>query len=226
MRLLAAIVAGGALVAFAAPASAHTPTITSTCTTVTVDLDQYEPGSTVTVQIGSSTPKTSVFGEAHYRATVALDPSRTYQVTVDNRADGVHDEWDRTWSSTAPPCVPTTTKPAPTVADLTPVAAPTTTIDYCAALRGYFTENPNAPKVDGYDQRCAPAPVMDAPTAVLDSPPVIRATPEPVLAFTGAGRSQTLAFVAEGLLFVGCGLLVWRKRCLRHAIGSSRIRQE
>jgi len=98
------------------PADAHTPKITSTCTTVTVDLTAYEPGSTVSVWLGGKlATRAAVFGP-DYKQTYLLDTIRTYRVVINNKGDR---DFDVTLTGTAEPCqvpVPTpttTTEPAP-----------------------------------------------------------------------------------------------------------------
>jgi len=224
-KILASIlVAAAAFVALAGPASAHTPTITSTCTTVTMNLTQYEAKSTVSVWLGGKlATKAAVFGP-DYKQTYLLDKSLTYVVVVDNRGDGVRDEWDRTFTGKADPCVPTTTVVLEHK-DLTPVPTTSAPVDYCASLFEFFTANPTAARVDGYDRRCSPAVVHPAtPPCVLDGrfdantpecdragtqvvdPPVVIATQvverPPVLAFTGATTNALLAF---GAVLVAAG---------------------
>ncbi len=103
----------------------------------------------------------------------------------------------------------TTTKVVPTTTqaqqDLTPPPASTTTVDLCARIRVYFTENPTAPKVDGWDYQCAPE-IMDAPVVILD--PQVETK---VLAFTGT-ETRDRAAAAFGLIGVGAMIVLAGRR--------------
>lgn len=97
-------VAAAALIGVAAPAHAHTPSITSKCQTLTVDLKWYEDDSTVTVTI-DGTPTTISFDE-DYHAT--FTGTKTWAVTVDNNGEG----YDLDQAGTFDPCTPSTSTTA------------------------------------------------------------------------------------------------------------------
>lgn len=94
-------VAAATLIGVAAPAHAHTPSITSKCQTLTVDLKWYEDDSTVTVTI-DGTPTTISFDD-DYHAT--FTGTKTWAVAVDNNGEG----YDLAQSGTFDPCTPATT---------------------------------------------------------------------------------------------------------------------
>lgn len=209
--LISLTLAAAGFVALAAPAGAHIPKVSHACTekgaALTVVLTQYEKGSTVTVN-----GVKSVFGTADYDTTVTLGDGTkpvTWTVTVDNKGDGKHDQWDQTFTDTVEACVtppPTTTAPLETK-DLTPAPAPATTVDYCADLRAYFTANPDAPRTNGWDVKCAPV-VVDAPavisTQVLDRAPI---EAPPVLAFTGSETTER-AKTAGIIILIGVACMI------------------
>lgn len=125
------IVTAAAFVAMAHPASAHVPLVTATCRNLTIELIQYQPGSTVTYTI-DGVPTTIAFSTNDFRA-VALDPTKdhAYSVVIDNRGDGLHadDAFDATFAGTTAACeVPATVITVPSIKLLppTPVATPIT----------------------------------------------------------------------------------------------------
>jgi LPXTG-motif cell wall-anchored protein len=96
---------GGMLVATAAPASAHTPRVKDTCTSLEVNLTQYQ-GADVVVTIDGKTVADEDFHGSWHR-TFELDGSTGHEWSVDVDArDG--DQYDARERGRTEPCVPTT----------------------------------------------------------------------------------------------------------------------
>lgn len=91
---------GGMLVATAAPASAHTPSVTPTCDSLHVDLRAY-PNATVTVTIDDVEEVVSEF-QGSFDETFTFDgaTSHSWQVVVDAHDN---DSYDRTFPETGAP---------------------------------------------------------------------------------------------------------------------------
>jgi len=96
---------GGMLVATAAPASAHTPRVKDTCSSLEVNLTQYN-GADVTVTIDEQSVAAESFDRSWQR-TFELDgtSSHTWAVQVDAR-DGNQYDWSDTGRTES--CTPTT----------------------------------------------------------------------------------------------------------------------
>lgn len=107
-----------AVAAMAGPASAHTPTVTSSCSTLTVELRWYEPGSHVTVTVDGDTTTATFDGDY----TETYTGKSAWTVDVDNNGDG----YDSHHTGRFVDCTPPTTVPSTTtVIELpTPVAVP------------------------------------------------------------------------------------------------------
>ncbi|MFI2104503.1 LPXTG cell wall anchor domain-containing protein [Isoptericola sp. NPDC019693] len=101
----ATLAVGGMLVATAAPASAHTPRVKDSCSSLEVNLTQYR-GADVVVQIDGKTVAEDDFYDSWHR-TFDLDGSTGHEWTVDVDArDG--DKYDAHESGRTQPCTPTT----------------------------------------------------------------------------------------------------------------------
>ncbi|MGW8564703.1 LPXTG cell wall anchor domain-containing protein [Isoptericola sp. NPDC055881] len=99
---------GGMLVATAAPASAHTPDVNDSCSSLEVKLTQYH-GADVTVTVDGKTEADETF-ESGWQRTFDLDGTAGHEwsVVVD-----AHDGSQFDWSDTGrtEPCPPTTPEP-------------------------------------------------------------------------------------------------------------------
>lgn len=96
---------GGMLVATAAPASAHTPRVKDTCSSLEVNLTQYR-GADVTVTIDGTDVADETF-DSSWSRTFELDGSAGHAWTVDVDAhDGNQYDWSD--SGRTEPCTPTT----------------------------------------------------------------------------------------------------------------------
>ena len=91
---------GGMLVATAAPASAHTPTVTASCDSLHVDLKSY-PDATVTVTIDDREVASEDF-QGSFDKTFTFDgsTSHSWEVVVDAHDD---DTYDKTYPETGAP---------------------------------------------------------------------------------------------------------------------------
>ncbi|MCU1515072.1 MAG: hypothetical protein JWO10_2162 [Microbacteriaceae bacterium] len=106
---VATLAVGLAVVAVASPASAHTPTVTPSCTSLTVKLVSYEAtGSAtpnkVTVTIDNNQVENANYGTTFPQKSYPFTPSSTahqWKVVV----DAVGTDYDRTWTGTTTPCV-------------------------------------------------------------------------------------------------------------------------
>lgn len=105
---LAAITLAGVASLAAAPASAHTPEASATCSTLTVALTNYtagpygEPDNNLTVAIDSTVVADSDFG-ASMRGEYPLgDPEVAHEYRVEVDAKGT--QYDREFSGTSVPC--------------------------------------------------------------------------------------------------------------------------
>ena len=131
-KLLIMPAALASLLAMASPASAHTPTITAECSTLTVDLKWYEQGSTVTVTIDGE-QSTETFGP-DWSGT--FTGRQSWSVTVDNNGPK-KDKYDFERSGKFVDCTPSTTsttQPVPTTT--APVETP---FDVTVTMtRGFF----------------------------------------------------------------------------------------
>ena len=116
-RPLAAALAVAALsmsgvIALAAPAAAHTPQVSATCSDLSVRLDSYEEGrgqydrtpNKVTITVDTATLVTENFGRSFYRDVSLGDKTLAHAWTV--VIDAVGTGYDRTFSGTSTPCAP------------------------------------------------------------------------------------------------------------------------
>lgn len=129
--MVSGLVIGG--IGFGVTANAHTPTFTLTCSTYTVNLQNYNGTNHVTVRIGTDTVVDQNFGSSYFREfdstgkeveTIVLahddvDGSRGWTVT-----DGPK---KKTGCGTTTTTSTTTTKPSPTTSTTTSPATTTTT---------------------------------------------------------------------------------------------------
>lgn len=192
MKAIILPAAAVALIAIAQPADAHIPTVTADCRMLSVELVDYEPGTVASITIDGKTTRHTFTGDWAGGAPYPSDKAHTWKVTVDNRGDGVRDEWDQTWSGTTTPCVTPTTTRVLEDRDLTP--PPTTT------------------------RHVAEMPVVINPPVVIDTQVVERPSSPPppadvVLAFTGA-RTTGMLIGGWSMIGVGALLLAWQKRRL------------
>lgn len=107
------------------PADAHTGGAAARCGGVTVDVTDYEPGTTYTVTINGTT--TTARGSS-LKAEYPADTTKpmTWRVVIDNKGDGMgRDQWDRTFSGTEPACATASTTTSSSTT--TTVTAPPTT---------------------------------------------------------------------------------------------------
>jgi hypothetical protein len=132
LLIIPAIAAG--LVALASPASAHTPTISAKCQTLSIDLKWYE-SATVTVTIDGQATTEKFEGDWSDTFT----GTKTWSVSVDDRGK----KYDFTQSGTFEDCAPpsttvptTTTAPVETPLDVVKASANTT------AWFGYECDTP------------------------------------------------------------------------------------
>lgn len=118
--LIVPVLAAAALAAMAGPASAHTPTITAECSTLSVDLRWYETGSTVTVVVDGATT-TATFGP---NWSGEFTGTKSWTVTVDNHG-GERDRYDIERHGRFTDCTPTTSSTTvPTPSTTVPVETP------------------------------------------------------------------------------------------------------
>jgi hypothetical protein len=113
-RILASTLAVGALalgstaVAVAAPASAHTPEATATCSSLDVALENYSVGrngdfiNSVRVEVDSTVVGESDFGKSHRESYALGDPTVAHDYLVEVDASGT--QYDREFSGSSVPC--------------------------------------------------------------------------------------------------------------------------
>jgi hypothetical protein len=97
-----AVLAFGGMIASAAPASAHTPSVSADCGFVNVDLKYYN-GAKVTVVIDGQTVEDTEFSngfQKRYEDNLALDKAHEWTVTVDayDGRDGTQYDWSQSGS--------------------------------------------------------------------------------------------------------------------------------
>jgi hypothetical protein len=129
-----AVLAFGGMVASAAPASAHTPSVSADCGFVNVDLKYYY-GATVTVAIDGELVEETQFTDSfqgHYDG-LALDAAHEWTVTVD-----AHDNDKYDWSESGSIGVCQTPPPAEVVSPVMPEV-----VSGCAASLDDVTLPPN-----------------------------------------------------------------------------------
>ncbi|MGH8965771.1 MAG: hypothetical protein ACRDXB_10655, partial [Actinomycetes bacterium] len=99
---------GGMLVATATSASAHTPAVEDSCTSLKVNLTQYS-GAAVTVTVDGATVAQEQFDRAWDR-TFELDgaTAHTWTIDVDARDGRNGTQYDWSGSGSTEPCPPTT----------------------------------------------------------------------------------------------------------------------
>ena len=122
--IAAVTLAGGASIALAAPATAHTPEASATCSTLTVALANYSVAAdgsfinSVSVEIDSTVVDEADFGSS-LRETFRLgDPAVAHDYLVDIDASGT--QYDRQFSGTSVPCKVATTPDASAVLTVAP----------------------------------------------------------------------------------------------------------
>jgi hypothetical protein len=110
LTLAAGVVAlGASTVAVSAPASAHTPEASATCSTLTVALDNYSVGNngamvnSVTVEIDSELVEETRFGASLHEDYPLGDTTVAHDYLVEIDASGTR--YDREFSGTSTPCV-------------------------------------------------------------------------------------------------------------------------
>ncbi|MFF7634393.1 hypothetical protein ACFZB9_14750 [Kitasatospora sp. NPDC008050] len=225
-----AVVASGAL---ATSASAHVPSITATCSTVTVDLKDYNAKAQNTVSVslaGKQLVNLQTFGATFHQVfqvpahTSAEEAELVVYTSEDPKGDN---HWTGNWKVTVPVCE--TPPPTPPVSP-TPPASPTPSPSHSASS----SPSPTTPAPT------TPAPTKPAPTTPAASPtpaasvsasptvaPVTATTPaapkpsstSPSLAFTGGGSSAgPIAAAGAAVIALGGGLLFMarRKKAARH----------
>jgi hypothetical protein len=108
--LAAITLAGGASLAVAAPANAHTPEASATCSTLTLALTNYTAGpygelvNTLTVEIDSAVVDRVNFGTSMHQQYQLGDSAVAHEYRVAIDATGT--EFDRQFSGTSAPCTP------------------------------------------------------------------------------------------------------------------------
>ncbi len=204
--LISLTLAAAGFVALAAPAAAHTPKVEGTCgqaaPVVIVNLTQYEPGSTVTIQ-GVTYP----VGTADFVKQVSLgDPTKphVWTVKVTNGTEYTKgDKYDQTFSDTVEACE----TPVPTTVpledkDLTPTVPPK--VEYVNPAWPICMV-PGKHLFNAHDPECVTDTVVIAPPAVLERQPEVR------LAFTGSEATER-AVMAGALLTIGMACLLIGRR--------------
>ncbi len=132
-KLLIIPAALASFLAMASPASAHTPTITAECESLSIDLKWYEQGSTVTVTIdGVSTTET--FGP---NWDDEFTGQQSWSVVVDNNGPK-QDKYDIERSGEFVDCTPATTTSMPTPTTSMPVPVETPFDVTVTMTRGFF----------------------------------------------------------------------------------------
>lgn len=124
LALVSTLVSAGVLAAVASPSAAHTPSVSATCSTLSVSLQSYvsSAGSPrpnkVTVSIDSSTAVSEWFGSSFARDFSLGDSARahTWRVVV----DAVDNGYDRTFDGTTTPCAPPAVKDSTATLHTTP----------------------------------------------------------------------------------------------------------
>jgi len=124
LALVSTLVSAGVLATVASPAAAHTPTVSATCSTLSVSLQSYVSSAEsprpnkVTVTIDSSTAASEWFGSSFARDFSLGDSARahTWRVVV----DAVDNGYDRTFDGTTTPCAPPAVKDASATLHTTP----------------------------------------------------------------------------------------------------------
>jgi hypothetical protein len=110
--LLALSIASVALLATAAPAHAHTPTVSADCAQLSVSLDSYRAGghhggsspNSVTISVDGTVVVAERFGRSFARTVAFADAAVAHPWSV--VVDAVDNEFDRTFSGTSTPCLP------------------------------------------------------------------------------------------------------------------------
>ncbi|MFG3496652.1 LAETG motif-containing sortase-dependent surface protein [Streptomyces sp. NPDC047886] len=198
--LLTSLAAGAATVALsAAPAFAHIPTWSVTCSEVRIELTRYSADVTneVTVTVdGEDLLPTERFG-AEFRRTLELprhDKEIAVRLVIKDGSPGGHFSRDET--RTAPVCE--TTTPTPTPSPTPPGPAPTPTGSTAPSPTPTFTPTPT------------PTP-SDVPSSAAPAPQ------GPDLADTGASGATPLVGAAAAAAVVVGGGVLWAVRRRRPA---------
>ncbi|GAB2704797.1 LPXTG cell wall anchor domain-containing protein [Kitasatospora kifunensis] len=237
-----AVVASGAL---ATSASAHVPSITATCSTVTVDLKDYNAKAQNTVSVslaGKQLINLQAFGSTFhqvFQVPAHTSPEEADLVVYTSEDPKGDNHWTGTWKVTVPVCE--TPPPTPPVSP-TPPASPTPSPSHSAPSSPSPSPTTPAPTTPAPTTPApsTPAPTKPAPTTPAASPtpaapvsaspsvaPVVATTPaapkpsstSPSLAFTGGGSSAgPIAAAGAAVIALGGGLLFLnrRKKAARH----------
>ncbi|MDH6117216.1 hypothetical protein ABH930_001799 [Kitasatospora sp. GAS204A] len=197
----AAVLAVAATGLLAGTASAHTYTITHTCSSVTVNLANYNSNvtNTITVTEGDQTVLPTQTFKDTFQQTFQVDPKHSGVVDVTIAVVAGDDPtMKHTWTFTdvehVPVCPTPTPTPSPTPPSPTPSPTPTT---------------------------ASPTPTTPAPTSAKPTTPAPKPTTPapkpsstgPSLAFTGGGSdSGMIAGVGAAVVVLGGGLVFMTRR--------------
>lgn len=186
IALGAAGVALAGSVLFAAPASAHTPTWSVDCDSVSVDLKWYaaQGGNTVTVTAGGEELLNQQFG-TDFSKELPL-PEHTEPLEVRLVVDAIDDngdkhDWDVDQTKTSPVCEGQEPSPEPS----TPTEEPTPTPEPSTSEPAEPTPSTSEPAVEPTEEETTP-PTDLAETGSSDSTPLIAGIAAAVVA-AGAG---------------------------------------
>jgi LPXTG-motif cell wall-anchored protein len=175
-------------VMMASPASAHTPTWSVDCDSVSVNLQWYNSkgGNTVTLTAGDKTLKTATFGD-HWGVKDLALPAHTQPLDVHlvvKAVDG--DQYNVDQHKSSPVCEGQVTTPSPS-------ASPSVKPSPSESAAPQPSQSSSAPAVKPADDQ-SPAPTED-------------------LAETGASSATPLiAGIAAAVVVVGAGLVVMARK--------------
>ncbi|MGF1429584.1 LPXTG cell wall anchor domain-containing protein [Kitasatospora sp. LaBMicrA B282] len=190
---------------------ANIPSITATCSTVTVDLIKYDASAqnTVTVKInGETVVNLQPFGDSYHKdfPVAAHTAAEVAELVVYTSADPKGSGGGTgSWTATIPVC-PT---PSPSPSTVSPSPSPSPTTAAPAPSPSPTTAAPS-PSPSRTSARPTPRPTTPAPRPSSTSP---------ALAFTGGGSSAgPIAAAGAGVVVLGGGLLYLtrRRRAHRH----------
>ncbi|MGZ4725020.1 MAG: LPXTG cell wall anchor domain-containing protein [Ilumatobacteraceae bacterium] len=214
------IVAG--VLAFATPAFAHTPTVTPSCTGLSVTAFLYEGASNnnrVTTTIDGVATVADFGGGYSHTFNWSQTVPHTWSVVIDaDRFTGDPTAYDTTFSGTWQACQPapttttstttTTTTTTTTVAPTTTTTAPTTTAPTTTPAGSTTTTAPTTTTTTLVASE-APTTAATTTTLVASQAPVPPATPQLPTTGSESGRIAILGLAALGL---GLTLLGLRRR--------------
>ncbi|MGZ4671813.1 MAG: LPXTG cell wall anchor domain-containing protein [Ilumatobacteraceae bacterium] len=214
------IVAG--VLAFATPAFAHTPTVTPSCTGLSVTAFLYEGASNnnrVTTTIDGVATVADFGGGYSHTFNWSQTVPHTWSVVIDaDRFTGDPTAYDTTFSGTWQACQPapttttstttTTTTTTTTVAPTTTTTAPTTTAPTTTTAGSTTTTAPTTTTTTLVASE-APTTAATTTTLVASQAPVPPATPQLPTTGSESGRIAILGLAALGL---GLTLLGLRRR--------------